>query len=181
MSSRLAILIASAVILVIFALVGTNRHHSPQIGRWQIAGRVGPDSLVRALTTRIGGGPDTLGSCGLHRIRIVYVNAPIDLPLVAWYRKSVINSIPTIETHIDAGDPDFHNHVAEAIANAAWFSGARDDAIDTVTVKLVQKETGAWPDEGASSYSDFNFLRDPNGGQELVRVEPIRHPCPVSG
>jgi hypothetical protein len=176
-SLRLAVLIAAAVLILTVALVGTKRAHTTVVQNWQIAGSVGPDSLVRALATRIGGAPDTLGSCGSRRLRIVYVNAPIDLPLVVRTRRSN----RTVETNVDAGDPYFHEHVAKVIASTAWISGARSDAIDTVTVKLVQKEKHAWPNGGASSWSDFNFIRDPNGGWQLVRVEPIRHPCFTSG
>src|SRR5437868_3422215 len=149
MRLRPAVLFVSVAAVLVVGFAAAKARGAPVVTRWNIAGNFGADSVVDVLAKRIGGAPDTLGSCGSRRLRIVYVNAPIDLPLVVERKRSAHR----VDTRMDSGDGDFHDHVAQVIAATAWSSGARNDSIDTVTVKLVQKEKGGPSDEMASSYS----------------------------
>src|SRR6266540_3596215 len=135
MTSKLGTILTSGIILLAVAFFATHQGHKPEAIRWQIVGDVGADSLSRVLAARIGAPPDTLSSCGSRRIRLVYVDAPIDLSLRV-RTKRASNGVVTV---MDGRDMYARNHVAHTIASVAWFDGARNDAVDTVTVKLVRR------------------------------------------
>lgn len=181
MPSRFAIHLVSVSVLFVASVTGCEQRRVVQVPRWDISGKIGADSLVHALATRIGAAPDTLQSCSPHRIRVVYVNAPIDFQPRITFDRGGSESIASSHVYADYVERYAHPHVAATIAAIAWFSGAREDAIDTVSVALVRTKSDGWRGQTAGIGGEDQFVRPPNGGAELVHAGQAMLVCKTYG
>ncbi|MDQ6718543.1 MAG: hypothetical protein M3Z17_09400 [Gemmatimonadota bacterium] len=137
------------------AILFAYRTLRPEPDTWHVAGPVGRDSLSRALRKRIGAAPDTMESCGPRRVRIVYVNAPIDPRFPSGAPPVTAGRRDLTSDNRDSSLSDAHEHVAELVALVAWIAGARRDAIDTISIKLVRTR-GEY-----AEFGNHNFIRNP--------------------
>lgn len=172
-----AIILSATGILVLLAAFAAARKHPPIVTGWAIAGPVRADSLLTIFAARVGEPPDTLGSCGPRRIRLVYVNAPIDLRLQG-HRATTMSRVETI---LDMTDASARDHVAQTLALVAWSAGARADAVDTVSVKLARTAHNFWHTAMWGEYGEYDFVRDPTKYPDLRGVGQTAYPCGAHG